>query len=142
VVIEEELKTIRNFTKKEIEATGASLSSVKYQLMSGLDQVRIKIRRRIILLKNGLTTGIHSSIFHPNGLAVDFVLDERDGKVTNHEIYLLVRSAIDAGFKGIGIYKNTKGYISFHLDMRDYLTIWKGVPDESGKRVMLPIEWL
>ena len=123
-------KDLRHFSKFEIEATGATADDVQPKTLYAIDYVREKLKRAIRILKNGLTTGNHGSLMHPEGLAVDFTID---GEITNALLYSLVRHAIDAGFRGIGFYMNKKGKWSFHLDMREKLTIWVGRKNKANE---------
>lgn len=124
---------IINFTPQEIINTGADLRDVKLTTMHCLQQVRTKLNRRFHLIRNGLTTGNHVSPEHPNGEAVDFHLDVRDGPVTPDTIRLLRVLAIRAGFNGLGFYFNGVAY-SFHLDLRPVgrYAEWKGTKDSPG----------
>lgn len=124
---------IVNFTPAEITATGAKLEDVKILTFSALQEVRTKIKRRIHLLRNGITTGSHVSPEHPEGKAVDFHLDLRDGDFTSRDLITAVVSAIRAGFNGIGVYWNGQAY-SFHFDLRpvDRFALWIGYKNKVG----------
>jgi len=111
---------IRNFTKREIENTGANLADVKVQLFLSLQRFRMFIDRRIILLPNGLTTGNHKSWEHPNGYAVDVAFREADGEI---HVSNLFKTALECNFRGFGIYHNEMAY-SLHLDIGNRYRFW------------------
>ncbi len=120
---------IRNFTPAEIEATGAALEDVRWETLQMLQAFRDSMKRAVILLPNGLTSGDHSSPQHPLGLAVDVGFREKDGKVPP---VLIFKSALIAGAKGIGIYWNGFAY-SVHLDLRNEYAFWAGVKGHRQK---------
>lgn len=117
-----ETHLIENFTAKEVTDTGAALGDVQLNLMIALQRFRSLIKRRVKLIVNGMTTGKHKAIWHPQGLAADIYLLPEDGIVPINHIF---KSALAAGFKGIGIYYNGVMY-SFHLDLRLDLDWWGG----------------
>ena len=119
---------IHNFTPKEVRDTGADLRDVKKESMLAIQKFRVYIRRRVRLIKNGMTTGGHVSPYHPRGEAIDGYLDQDDGPVKTHEI---IKGAIHSGFKGIGIYYNQTIH-SFHFDLRPNYAFWAGVKDTSN----------
>ena len=115
---EDELAHIEHYTRADIESTGATLASVQPQLITALDHFCNFYGCSFLILKNGLTTGKHSSVFHGIGLAADVV--------ANHAEFLVqkaVKAALDAGFHGIGIYWNQVCY-SMHLDLRTHYGFW------------------
>ncbi len=122
---------IDNFTPKEVEETGADLKDVKKESIISLQSFRTYIRRRVGLIHNGITTGYHKSLGHPNGFSVDSFLYIEDGPVNIHQIF---KGALHAGFVGIGIYYNQKMY-SLHLEVasmyRKEFAFWVGVKDTS-----------
>ena len=124
---------ILNFTPAEVTRTNANLADVKIVTLVSLQEVRTNIARRIHLIRNGLTTGNHVAVEHPNGLAVDSHLDLRDGPITSNTLRMLFVHAIRAGFTGIGIYWNGVAY-SFHFDLRplDRFAVWMGVKDRPA----------
>jgi len=128
----EQAEDLRYFTAAEIERTGARLQDVQLELMQALDSLRHELGRRIKLLKNGMTTGKHSSREHPEGRAVDFTLDNRDGPITQDTLYLIFTLGIRLGFRGFGYYFNGKTW-SFHLDLRSGCDIWTGRKKAPGK---------
>jgi len=119
---------IDNFTAAEVETTGAALDDVQLKLMIALQAFRILIDRRVGLIRNGMTTGDHKSKEHPLGLAVDGFLYPDDGQI---EISDIVKAALAAGFKGMGVYWNMKQF-SFHLDLRPDLAFWYGFKDGTN----------
>ena len=128
-----ELKKCPNFSYKEIVGTGAKLKDVKAPTMYKLQKLRRKLKRRIRLLKNGITSGKHNSKRHPNGEAIDFALYANYGVVDSIVCYQVVKLALAAGFNGIGVYWNGKAY-SFHVDTRPLFTPW-GACRKKGKWV-------
>ena len=103
---------IENFTEREVLRTGADLHMVKFNTLHKLDLFRITCNRRIKLIKHGMTSGKHSSIYHPNGEAIDFTFYHKDGYV---DVSKMFKNALYTGFKGIGFYWNSR-IISMHLD--------------------------
>lgn len=116
---------IDNFTPAEIEDTGANLKDVQKETIISIQKFRIYIRRRVKLLRNGITTGRHKASEHPRGLAIDGYLLPEDGFI---DVHLIFKGALEAGFRGIGIYWNQVLY-SFHLDLRKIRAHWCGVKD-------------
>jgi hypothetical protein len=125
----EELKQVKHFDKKEIEATGAKLEDVQLRLLLKMDKLRDLIGRRIRLLNNGLTTGNHKSAEHPQGEACDFYLDPRDGKT---DYYFVFKCAIDAGFNKLGVYWNGTQY-SFHVASASKSAFWSATKTKTGE---------
>ena len=121
---------IADFTPDEIINTGAALRGVSVTNICKIQKFRSILKRRVGLLKNGLTTGIHRSLLHPDGHAVDFFLYESDGAIDINEV---VYALLESGFTGICVYFNGVTY-SFHADERPG-KMWLGVStiDESGK---------
>ena len=128
-MIKEDFKTfnIHNFSPSEVEATGANINDVKIKTIVSLQSFREFVRRKVLLIKNGITTGIHKATEHQEGLAVDCYLDPLDGSISIHDIF---KGALTAGFHGIGIYWNGAIY-SFHFDHRSRFAFWVGVKDNS-----------
>ena len=113
---------IKHFTAEEIMSTGASLASVQYDTIHYLDNVRKMIGKPFRLLRGGLTTGKHSAPEHKQGKAVDFTVDG----LTEADVTYLVFTLISCGFRGIGVYRNSIGALSFHADTRAELATWYG----------------
>lgn len=111
---------ITKFTWKEIESTGANPADVQLVLMMKLQVFRLKVNTRVVLLVNGLTTGTHKSKEHKDGLAVDIAFQDIKYLVNVSHI---VNCALEAGFKGIGVYHNEAAY-SFHFDCRENYSFW------------------
>jgi hypothetical protein len=120
---------IENFTPKEVQETGADLFDVKVESIIAIQKFRTYVRRRVKLLRNGITTGGHQAQAHPEGYAIDFWLDPNDGPITIHQIY---KGCLHAGFWAFGIYWNQKLY-SFHGEVknpyRKDFARWIGVKD-------------
>jgi len=127
----EDFKKVKKFTQSEIERTGAKIEDVKAELIYGIDRVRLEVDRRIKPLKNGLTTGKHSSREHPDGKAIDFTFDDRDGVVKQDTLYTLFRAGLDNGFRGFGFYFNGNVW-SFHMDRRAIFAAWTGRKSAPG----------
>jgi uncharacterized protein YcbK (DUF882 family) len=121
---EEEVDTLRYFTKDEIEETGSELEDIDYQVFMMLDLLREMVERPIHLLVNGLTTGSHTSRLHKAGKAIDFYI--KDLRHTDAVKVALMASRV--GFNGIGVYWNHESY-SFHVDSRKELNTWFGYKD-------------
>jgi len=110
---------IKYFTAHEVETTGADLGGVEYETIHMLDRARSIIGWPIKLMKNGLTTGNHSSTEHPEGRAVDFACPGGDPVKVALALSLV-------GFHGIGVYRNHRGAYSFHADRRQSSATWYG----------------
>jgi len=68
-------------------------------------------------LMDGCNTGKHSSPEHPKGKAIDFTLERTRPDLPEHpNIWMIITMLCYHGFKAIGVYKNSKGYFSFHAD--------------------------
>ena len=120
---------IVNFTPEEVAHTGAVLGDVQARLMIGLQAFRSELGRRVGLLVNGMTTGDHKAPEHPRGLAADGFLYPEDGPIYAIDIF---KAALEAGFKGIGLYWNGVQY-SFHLDLRPKYGFWGGTKVVGNK---------
>ncbi|HID93310.1 MAG TPA: hypothetical protein EYP60_04350 [bacterium (Candidatus Stahlbacteria)] len=120
---------IKNFTSAEVRKTGADLKDVQVDTMVALQKLRKHLGRRIGLLYNGMTTGTHKAKEHPQGLAVDWFLYPKDGKIQSKTIW---QYAVMSGFRGVGIYYNIelKNY-SFHTDLRSIPNFWGGVKKDT-----------
>jgi hypothetical protein len=116
---------INHFTGEEIEETGADLKDINVDLIIALDLFRSILGYPVYLLENGMTTGSHSSWTHPAGMAVD---GRTKGKLGVDRI---IKAALQAGFKGIGVYWNGQ-CTSFHLDIRPNYAFWAGHKKEPG----------
>jgi len=129
-MIKEDFKKygIVNYTPEEVEATGAKLEAVQARTMIALQAFRTALNRRVKLIPNGMTTGKHKAPEHPAGLAVDCMLYAEDGKIA---VNTLVEAALNAGFRGIGIYWNGVLF-SFHLDLRKSYQLWYGEKPKPG----------
>lgn len=118
---------IENYTPEEIEDTGADLKDVKRITICSLQDFRNYVRRRVGLIKNGITTGNHKAPAHARGLAVDGFLYPEDGPIN---VQLIYKGAVSAGFTAVGIYWNQVQY-SFHLEHRDTIARWLGIKNAS-----------
>jgi len=118
------------FTAKEVTATGAKLKDVNIRLLIALFRLRKLLGRRIKLIKNGMTTGKHKSKEHPDGEAADIAFYIKDGEINVDPLHAC---CMMAGFKGIGIYHNTRVY-SVHLDIGKRFRRWTAVKIKSGKK--------
>jgi len=116
-------------TPNDIEATGANLKDVELETILLLNQYYLLVKRKIVLLPNGLTSGKHMSINHPRGRAVDIAFADTEGPLN---IYKAWKKAIQAGWTGIGIYWNGTAY-SMHLDRRKDVAFWAGTKAHREK---------
>lgn len=123
---------VLDFDQPEVELTGASLAEIQLRLMLSTQLFRTAIGRRVGLIRNGMTTGDHKAPWHPLGLAVDGHLYADDGPV---ELSDIVKAALTAGFKGIGVYWNGVQF-SFHLDLRPDWDFWSGEKDRKAGGLM------
>ena len=107
--------SIRNFSPKEITDTGADLEKVQLQTICTLQSLRERLDTKINLLKNGLTSGKHSSELHPGGKAVDVFIPWAKSK---NEYPLVMIEAWKVGFNGVGVYFNEETELyTFHFDL-------------------------
>lgn len=118
---------IFNFTPEEVRETGSRLRDVRKETIISIQKFRTYIRRRVGLLHNGITTGLHKAPWHPLGLAIDGFLYPEDGR---QDIHIIFKGSLQSGFKGVGLYWNQKQY-SFHFDHRPNYAQWLGIKDES-----------
>jgi len=117
------IQNIYTFSPAEVRGTGAHLDDIQLPLLLALHRFRKTLRRRVVLLPNGMTTGEHTAPEHRLGLAADIAFIEADGKVLVEYIF---KAALTAGIKGIGIYWNGSAY-SVHLDLRGSFAFWSAV---------------
>lgn len=127
-----DFKEIEFITEKEVRATGANPADVQKILLKNFDPLRRKIGLRFYLLSNGLTTGDHHAVEHGRGLAMDGYFRGR------FEPNTVVEMALDAGFRGIGVYYNGN-MISFHFDLRSLVQLWKAIKGPDGQWIYLPL---
>ncbi len=120
---------IEKVTAADITGTGAALDSVNLFLILKVDEFAKRCPYPVVLLPNGLTTGIHRSTWHPRGLAVDLAFDVDPATV---KIYDLWKLAIECGFTGVGVYWNGTAY-SMHLDLRPHVAFWSGRKAQRGR---------
>lgn len=115
---------IINFTVTEVENTGCGINQVKIKSLVTLQTLRTNIKRRIHLLYNGIASGEHKAIQHPEGGAIDFYFDPLDGTI---HFNLIFEHMVLAGFYGIGVYycEQTKIF-TFHGDLRNHPKHWYG----------------
>jgi hypothetical protein len=121
---DQELSTIKHFSKKEIENSGGNVFGLNYDLFIKLDKLRDVLGWPMKIPTGGLNSGKHISNtdVHALGEACDFF--RADGLPVDYTV--VFRAAVQVDFNGIGIYWN--GYIySFHVDVRNYQAYWYGV---------------
>ncbi len=125
-------------TAEQIEATGAELSDVNCETILSLDQFARIAEVHVDLLCNGLTSGVHDSREHAEGLAVDFVVRLSQG--TRPDVRHYVPILYNVGFRGVGVYWNGTAY-SFHADIGDTFRqwAWEKRPGQTGwmKRALI-----
>lgn len=122
---------IKHFSPMEVRATGAKLEDVQFVTIHCLDRLRTILGKPIKLLRNGLTTGKHSSKLHGQGKAVDFYVVD----IEEHDIIKLLLAASSIGFTDMGVYKNTQGVYSFHLGLGSNYKTWSATKDSHGNWV-------
>lgn len=113
---------LRHVTARAVLDTGAPLDSVNLFLAIRADRFIGETGLPFVFMKNGLTTGIHRASWHPRGLAVDGAFDCDQDRVRIYDVW---KTAIECGFRGIGLYWNGTAY-SLHLDLRPDLSFWGG----------------
>ena len=123
---------IKKFTGHEVERTGSRLVDVNVFTMVKLQAFRMhpKVRRAVVLLPGGMTTGEHGSFQHPNGTAVDIAFHELERPLSPKQ---LVYAAVDVGFRGIGLYYNGTA-LSMHLDLGPELRRWLWIKPHRSDR--------
>ena len=115
---------IRHLAAKDISETNAPLDTVDLHTILRLDKYidQMKIDQpkvKILLMPDGLSTGLHRSTWLPRGLAADIIFD---GEVNIYEAF---KVAIETGFMGVGVLFNH--CYRMHLDLRPRLATWGGV---------------
>lgn len=129
---QKELDLCLNFSKKEIEATGAKIDDIDFNSFHKLQYFRRSINRRVKFQLNGITSGNHSSEEHKEGKAFDIYFDKRDGIVDFGKAKRYIYAAVVEGFTGIGLYYNGKMY-SLHLDCGEKIRRWIAGKKEGEK---------
>lgn len=127
----QQLSFTPHFSEKEITRTGAKLKDINFESMYKLEVFRVRIGRRVLFQKNGITTGDHSSEGHKKGKAFDVRFDTRDGKVDFAFCLKALKTALSVGFVVIGLYFNGIEY-SFHLEDSEEYRFWRAVKDGKG----------
>lgn len=120
---------IIDFSPEEIENTGAELQDVQLITIYKLQKFRLLENRPISLLPGGLTTGNHKSPEHYRGKAVDIAIP---GNQENVNVSQVFKNALQAGFKGFGVYHNGTAY-SFHLHIGKKFAFWLGYKKHREK---------
>jgi hypothetical protein len=118
---------IRHFTPEEVIATGATLQDVKPRLLQHLDHFRIELGQPVHLVRNGLTSGSHSSTYHRQGLAADCTTKPVEPQS-------VLKAALEADFTAVGIYWNRGHWTSFHLDLRPQRAFWMGYKKPHARK--------
>lgn len=110
---------ITHFTKEECLKTGANISKLKIDWFHHADMFRDLIDCPVKLIC--LNTGKHEvGSRHYSGDAGDVLL------LKPRIIPEVLDAALQAGFRGIGVYWNGVAY-SYHLDIgRTLVTLWQG----------------
>jgi len=123
---------ILHIKEKDITSSGADLADINLFFIIALDKffgtLFVEYGIHAVILFNGLTTGNHKSFTHKRGLAGDIAFAVSASEMS---IYSIWKKAIEAGFKGIGLYWNGVAY-SMHLDLRPSLAFWSMRKDETG----------
>ena len=118
-----------------IERTGADYDKLDSEMLIALHQFNDTIHEKygwgVQLLYNGMNSGDHKAIEHPQGKAVDFVIVGE--KV---EPFIVICEMIVAGFRGLGTYWNGVAR-SYHGDVREKFAQWqwKNKRDDKGNRI-------
>lgn len=60
--------------------------------------------------------------YHPKSRAVDIFIHD----ITTNDVDYIVETALNAGFKGVGVYINQDNILSFHFDTRNQFAFWRG----------------
>ena len=119
-MIEADFDKYPNFSLLEFYETGGDIDRMQQEVFDKLQVLRTNLRVRIDLLST--TAGRHeANSRHYKGEAIDIYIH---GAFRDH--YLL-QTFLNAGFKGIGFYKNAGGVKSYHLDIRPKFQFWRGI---------------
>lgn len=119
-MIEEDFDTYPNFSLLEFYETGGDIERMKKEVFDNIQVLRSELGVRIDLLST--TGGRHEpNSRHYKGEAVDIYIHG-----AFRDDYLL-ETFLNAGFRGVGFYKNAGGVNSYHLDIRRKFTFWRGV---------------
>lgn len=77
----------------------------------------------------GTNSGSHENgSQHYKGLAIDLHFGSKRPAADD-----ILKAAINAGFMGIGIYKNKAGIYSVHLDIRSKLALWSATKGANNE---------
>lgn len=119
----EDFDKLKNFNyDNDFKQVGGNLSEMDFEVYRRLQSLRDSLPAGNYIQVLSANSGGHSSnSFHYKGMAIDAFIP-----LVNTRIDRVFELAIEAGFKGIGIYKNRAGVYSFHFDIRDSYTFWRG----------------
>ena len=118
---------IPDFSAEEIGETGSNIKDVQFITILTIQKLRTMLGMKIFPILNGITTGSHKSIYHPEGLAIDFEFR------INVKPKIVVMAMLACGFTGIGVYRNASGYYSFHGDCGKSFRGWLRIKDKTGR---------
>lgn len=112
----------------DFRPTRGNLKYMNFRVFECLQLLRNELPKKnyIKVLSTNKKSGHAKDSYHYKGMAVDVYCPLK--YITQQRF---VEIALDAGFNGIGVYKNSKGIISFHLDIRDRVKFWSGTKDET-----------
>lgn len=126
-MIEEDFNHYPNFTLLEFYESGGDIDRMNKEVFDKLQILRDNLGVPMELLST--TGGRHAAESrHYKGEAVDIYIHG-----AFKDIYLL-ETFLNAGFRGIGFYKNAGGVKSYHLDIRENFTFWRGVKTVGAQR--------
>lgn len=126
-MIEKDFNKYENFSLLEFYESGGDIDRMKKEVFDYLQILRNKLAVRMDLLST--TGGRHeTNSRHYKGEAVDVYIHG-----SFRDDYLL-ETFLNAGFRGIGFYKNAGGVKSYHLDIRGNFTFWRGVKTVGAQR--------
>ena len=123
------------FSAEEIRSTGSDPADIDAGLLRALNAVRHEIGVPFHLLRNGMTTGVHSSPRHKEGKAVDFTVRGCDAALA----FRVAITAASHGFRGIGVYRNFAGAFSFHVELVecDKMPLWYGIKGAADNECVM-----
>jgi hypothetical protein len=82
----------------------------------------------VVVVRNGANSGTHApDSWHPKNKALDFAITSALAFARKDVDYRVLVAALDAGFSGVGFYRNSLSIPSWHVDTRPGHALWKAV---------------
>jgi len=124
------IKLQKNFPRKEI-LSGLDIDVTNFlslnDTMDKLQVFRTDVNECIDIIDINRLSHDAKYGYHPKSRAVDIFIHN----INKYNIDAIVEKALNAGFKGVGVYRNHIGVYSFHLDTRNSYVFWRGEKKEQ-----------